>query len=73
MNADEMFKELGYKKKHQIYKDEVLLIGYTKEDEEAEECSIMFLKKAKRVKTNFHSFLYVLILILFSYILYHVS
>ena len=50
--ADEMFEKLGYKIKHQIYNDEVILIGYTKEDEPAEECSIMFLKKAKKVLIN---------------------
>ena len=52
MSADEMFRKLGYKIKHQIYNDEVILIGYTKEDEPAEECSIMFLKKAKKVLIN---------------------
>lgn len=52
MKADEMFEKLGYKIKHQIYNDEVILIGYTKEDEPAEECSIMFSKKAKKVLIN---------------------
>ena len=52
MNADEMFLKLGYEIKHQIYNDEVILIGYTKEDEPAEECSIMFLKKTKKVLIN---------------------
>ena len=47
--ADEMFKKLGYKKKHHIAEDEVILIGYTKFDEPVDECSIMFLKKAKRL------------------------
>ena len=46
MKADEMFEELGYKVKHQIFNDEVILIGYTREDNIAEECSVMFLKKS---------------------------
>lgn len=50
--ADIMFKELGYKIKYQIYKDEVVLIGYTMEDEKADECAIMFLKKAKKILVN---------------------
>lgn len=47
--ADKLFDSLGYKKKHQIVEDEVILIGYTKYDEPVDECSIMFLKKAKRL------------------------
>ena len=47
--ADELFSNLGYKKKHHIVEDEVILIGYTKFDEPVDECSIMFLKKAKRL------------------------
>ena len=45
--ADELFSNLGYKKKHHIVEDEVILIGYTKFDEPVDECSIMFLNKAK--------------------------
>lgn len=51
-SADEMFSELGYEVKYQIYKDDVVIIGYTKENNIAEECPIMFLKKAKRVLVN---------------------
>lgn len=47
--ADELFSNLGYKKKYHIVEDEVILIGYTKFDEPVDECSIMFLKKAKRL------------------------
>ena len=47
--ADTLFDSLGYKKKHHIVEDEVILIGYTKYDEPVDECSIMFLKKAKRL------------------------
>ena len=47
--ADELFDNLGYKKKHHIVEDEIILIGYTKFDEPVDECSIMFLKKAKRL------------------------
>lgn len=47
--ADEMFEKLGYKKKYHIVEDEVILIGYTQFDEPVDECSIMFLKKAKRL------------------------
>lgn len=50
--ADEMFEELGYEVNYQIHKDEVLLIGYTNCGEIAEESSIMFLKKAKKVTVN---------------------
>lgn len=49
MSADEMFEKLGYKKKYNIVEDEVILIGYTQFDEPVDECSIMFLKKAKRL------------------------
>lgn len=51
-SADEMFSELGYKVKYQIYNDDVIIIGYTKENNIAEESPIMFLKKAKRVLAN---------------------
>lgn len=47
--ADELFKDLGYKCKYYIKDNEVSIIGYTTDDEKAEDCPIMFMKKAQRV------------------------
>ena len=52
--ADELFKELGYKIKYSINNNELIIIGYYKEDNEIsiEQCSILFLKKAKMIIFN---------------------
>lgn len=47
--ADEMFKELGYKKTYSVNNDEILMIGYGLNNEKIDECEIIFLKKAKTI------------------------
>lgn len=48
-SADELFEELGYDKRYNILKDEVLMIGYTMNNNDIEECEIIFLKKPKKI------------------------